>query len=257
MTSVRTILEALEPVAGGWRGHIPDSWLQGRTAYGGLSSAIALHAAQASEPDLPALRSAQIAFIGPLAGEITVGTERLRRGRNATFIQADISSEAGLGLRATFVFMRAIVSKIDFSQGSAPDFPSPDAGTKTFMGHSGVAFSQNFELVDQREGLKPAEWLRWVRLRDRDGLDPMIELLTVGDCLPPAVLKLLGGPAPLSSLTWIFNLLGAQPSTQDGWWLLRANSDYAKDGGSSQQMGVWNSHGTQIAEHMQSVAVFA
>ena len=257
MTSVRTILASLEPVADGWRGHIPDSWLQGRTAYGGLSSAIALHAAQASEPDLPALRSAQVAFIGPLSDEITVRTERLRRGRNATFIQADVSSEAGLGLRATFVFMRAIESRIDFSQGKAPDFPPPVAATETFMGHSGVAFSQNFELVDQRDGLGKAEWLRWVRLRDREGLDPMIELMTIGDCLPPAVLKLLGGPAPVSSMTWIFNLLDPRPGTNDGWWLLRANSDFARDGGSSQQMGVWNSDGVAIAEHMQSVAMFA
>ena len=134
MTSVRTILASLEPVADGWRGHIPDSWLQGRTAYGGLSSAIALHAAQASEPDLPALRSAQIAFIGPLSDEITVRTERLRRGRNATFIQADVSSEAGLGLRATFVFMRAIESRIAFFGGEGTRLPAAGRRNRDLYG---------------------------------------------------------------------------------------------------------------------------
>ena len=53
---------------------IPDTWMQDRTAYGGLSAAIALEAAIRSQDDLPPLRSAQIAFVGPLAGEVTVKT---------------------------------------------------------------------------------------------------------------------------------------------------------------------------------------
>ena len=66
MTPIREILAAATPIDGGFRAQIPSDWLQGRTAYGGLSSALALHAAQGIEPDLPPLRSAQIAFIGPL-----------------------------------------------------------------------------------------------------------------------------------------------------------------------------------------------
>ena len=45
--------------------------------------------------------------------------------------------------------------------------------------------------------------------------------------------------------------------TRDGWWLLRATTDYTKDGSSSQQMAIWNADGTPIAEQMQSVAIFA
>ena len=59
---------------------IGDAWLQGRTAYGGASAAIALTAIKAAFPDLPPLRSAQIAFVGPLAGEVTATPVLLRRG---------------------------------------------------------------------------------------------------------------------------------------------------------------------------------
>ena len=52
-------------------------------------------------------------------------------------------------------------------------------------------------------------------------------------------------------------MLGPQPRTEDGWWLLRSNSDYARAGSSSQSMAIWNSAGEQVAEQMQSVAVFA
>jgi hypothetical protein len=257
MTSLPDTLAALERVEGGWRGSIPDTWLQGRTAYGGFSAALALHAAQMSDTDLPPLRSAQVAFIGPLAGPVTVRAQRLRRGRNAAFVQADVESEAGLGLRATFVFMGPVESKVEHRAGQPPAFAKPSGETATFSGKAPF-FTQNFEFLDNREAsLGAAEWMRWVRLTDRAGLDPMVELIAVADCLPPAAFRLLGGPAPVSSMTWILNVLGPQPRTEDGWWLLRANTDYAVAGSSSQLMGIWNSDGEPIAEQMQSVALFA
>ena len=257
MTGLKAIIDSLEPIEDGWRGEIPEAWLQGRTAYGGMSAALALHAAQCSDQDLPPLRSAQVSFIGPLAGEVTIRATRLRRGRNAAFVQADVASEAGLGLRATFVFMGAVESKVEHRAGTAPAFARPGPDTPTFAGNAAVKFAQNFELLDDRgAGVGPAEWLRWVRLRERDGLDPMVELMCVADCLPPAALKLMGGYAPVSSMTWLLNLLGSAPRTQDGWWLLRANADYASAGSSSQQMAIWNAAGEPIAEQMQSVAIF-
>ena len=258
MTSLRQVIEGLEPIEGGWRGAIPDNWLQGRTAYGGLSTALALHAAQVSDEDLPPLRSAQVAFVGPLAGTVMIRASRLRRGRNAAYVQADVESEAGLGLRATFVFMRDLESRIDHVAGAAPAFERPRPDTRVFNGVKGVAFTQNFEILDRRDdAVGAAEWLRWVRLVDREGLDPAVELVAVADSLPPAALKLLGGPAPLSSMTWLLNLLTPAPRTSDGWWLLRAASDHVRAGSSSQQMAIWNADGVAMAEQMQSVAVFA
>ncbi|KQT33558.1 hypothetical protein ASG29_05865 [Sphingomonas sp. Leaf412] len=258
--TLKEILDALvaQPDGMAWRGTIPDGWLQGRTSFGGLSAAIALHCAIRSEPDLPPLRSAQVSFIGPLAGPIQVVTHKLRRGKNAAFIQADVESEAGLGLRCTFVFMRAIESEIDHEHTPAPDFPKPGPDDTTFKGNPHVAFTRNFEFLDRREGpsLKPAEWLRWTRLNEREGLDPMVELIAIADCLPPAALRILGRNVPMSSLTWILNILGPVPATEDGWWLLRSDADYARAGSSSQVMGVWNAAGEKVAEQMQSVAVF-
>lgn len=256
MTALREVIAGLEPIEGGWRGHVPDGWLQGRTAYGGLSAALALHAAMSSDDDLPPLRSALVAFIGPLSGEITIRASRLRRGRNAAFVQADVESEAGLGLRATFVFMGTVASVVDHRVGAAPAVPRPGPDDRVLRGHPAVAFSQNFELVERHEA-EAAEWLRWVRLKDRDGLHPMVELMAVADCLPPVALKLLGRPAPVSSMTWQLNLLGDAPVTQDGWWLLQATSDYVQAGNSSQRMAIWAADGTPVAEQMQSVAVFA
>ena len=256
MISLPDILHGLEPEGDGWRGHIPPGWLQGRTSYGGLSAALALHVAQGSEPDLPPLRSAQVSFIGPLAGDVTIRATRLRRGRNAAFVQADVIGEAGLGLRATFVFMGAIASALRHEESEAPALRRPGADDRTRTGRPEVPFSQQFEYVDAREGLAPAEWVRWARLREREGLDPAVELIAVADCLPPAALKLLRTMAPLSSMTWLVNLLTPLPVTTDGWWLLQARADHARGGSSSQVMRVWDADGRAVAEQMQSVAIF-
>lgn len=258
MTPLRDIIAALETVPDGFRGTIPSDWAQGRTAYGGLSSALALHAAQASDTDLPPLRSAQIAFIGPLAGAVTITASRLRRGRNVAFVQSDIVSEAGLGFRATFVFMADQVSKIDHDAGLAIDRQPPAPDAKLYTGPDEF-FTGNFNFLDLKEAASgAAEWLRWGRLRDPAGLDPMVEVMAMADALPPAAFKLLGGgPAPISSMTWLINLLTARPATDDGWWLLSAKSEYARNGCSSQAMTMWNAAGQPIATGMQSVAIFA
>ena len=257
MTPIRDIIAAATPVEGGFRAEVPADWLQGRTSYGGLSSALALHAAQSIEPDLPPLRSAQISFIGPLSGAVTVTATKLRRGRTAAFISADIVSDAGLGFRAMFVFMHDQPSRIELSGGLASTVPPPPADVPVYTG-PGEFFTGNFNFYDLKDQTKgEAEWLRWARLRDADGLDPMVEVLAVADALPPAAFKLLGKtPAPLSSMTWIINLLTPAPATTDRWWLLGAQSEHAVNGGSSQTMMVWNADGVAVAQGMQSVAIF-
>ena len=257
MTPIADILASATPTDTGFAVTIPGDWMQGRTAYGGISSAIALHAAQQCEPDLPPLRSAQVSFIGPLAGAVTVTATKLRRGRNAAFIQSDIVSEAGLGYRATFVFMADQPSKVDFDQTIPIDRKPPGPNDKIFTGPDTV-FIGNFNFFDVKEGLADGELVRWARLRAPDGLDPMVHVMAVADGLPPAVIRLFdGGFPPVSSLTWIVNLLTPTPATTDGWWLLSARSNFARNGCSSQDMAIWNAEGQLIATGMQSVAIFA
>lgn len=256
MTSLPEILASAAAVEGGFAVDIPANWLQGRTAFGGLSSALALHAAQGSDVDLPPLRSALVSFVGPLSGRVTVTAGVLRRGRNAAFVQADIVSDKGLGYRATFVFMADQVSRIAHDERAGITLAPPAEGVKLYVGPADF-FTGNFEFLDVKDGTGPAEWRRWGRLRDRAALDPLVELMTLADALPPAALKLLGKDfVPISSLTWQVNLLDPAPSTTDGWWLLGATSDYAANGSSSQSMRVWNADGMLVAEGMQSVAIF-
>ena len=255
MTPIADLIAGAERVEGGFTLTIPTDWLQGRTSYGGLSAALALQAALEQVSDLPPLRSAQVSFIGPLSGLVEVRATQLRRGRNAAFVQADVVGEAGLGLRATFVFMAELTSTIAHDTAPRAPISPPPSDAKTYIGPDNF-FTGNFEFVDVRDGIGPAEWLRWGRLRARAGLHPMVELMAMGDALPPAAFKLLDAPKPVSSLNWIVNVLTSAPATTDGWWLLNANCDRAVDGFSSQDMTLWNAAGEPVARGMQGVAIF-
>ena len=236
---------------------IPPEWMQGRTSYGGLSTALALETALRLHPQLPPLRSAAVSFIGPLAGEVTVTARELRKGRNATWIAAEVTSEAGIGLTASFVFMGPVESALHLNDAPPPAGWIGPEDALPLPPRTGPGFLGNFEV---RFGLPRAdkplpELCWWVRLRDRAGLDPMVEMMTIADALPPGVMPLLRA-GPVSSMTWLVNLLTPSPTTRDGWWLVRSAGNYAENGCSSQEMGVWNAAGEPVAMGMQSIALF-
>jgi Acyl-CoA thioesterase C-terminal domain/Acyl-CoA thioesterase N-terminal domain len=237
---------------------IPDTWMQGRTAYGGLSAAIALEAAMRSQDELPPLRSAQIAFVGPLAGEVTVKTELLRRGRTAAFIEANVYGDGKLGLKALFVFMIGLESSIDYAAAVKPDAPDHASAAPAPTHPDPKFFTNNLEFrhalpIEQRH---TPDFLRWVRLNERGGLHPMVEMMAIGDAMPPAAMALFDKPGPISSMTWQVNLLTDAPVTTDGWWLTRSTADLARHGSSSQVMQVWNADREPVITGMQSVAIF-
>ena len=231
---------------------ISESWLQGRTAYGGASAAVALHAVKAAIPDLPPLRSAQIAFVGPLAGQLDASPILLRRGKNSAFVGCDVTCEEGVGLRALFLFMASRPSSINFVDLAAP---AVELGTfRADPERLPQGFLRNFEMTDWQFGNGTVQ--RWIRLNERDNLDPEIELLAIADGLPPAAMTLAKGWGPISTTTWQLNLVTDAPTTTDGWWLLEAKTLQAAHGSSSQTMTIWNRNGEPVATATQSVALF-
>lgn len=236
---------------------IDPSWHQGRTAFGGLSTALAYRAAALSEDDLPPLQSAQIAFAGPIAGDIQVKTQSLRRGRNAAFIKSEIITGDTVGLSCTFLFVKRRESKIDFSDLSAPDFPPIPADDGVRTGPPEF-FTGQMEYPDKRLvlGNGSPRMANWHRFKQREGLDPFAETLCIGDGLPPSVMGLFEEQAMVSSMNWQVNMLTDKPSTDDGWWFLESETHHAQHGASSQNMRMWNSKGEPIMTAMQSVALF-
>ena len=202
-----------------------------------------------------------MSFVGPLSGPVEVRARVLRKGRNATWIAAEVLREGEVGLLASFAFMGAIDSVVAFDERPAPAGAiPPDEARAVPTERSPLFLQHHFDVryaLPRGEGPRRPEACWWVRLREHaDALDPMVDLLACADALPPGVMPLLPPRAPVSSMTWHCNLLHPKPETRDGWWLIRVASDHARSGGASDAIDIWNADGVPVMASMQSVAVF-
>jgi acyl-CoA thioesterase len=255
----RQVLASAQPLDGGFRVAVPPEWHQGRTAYGGFSSALALVTAMRVRGELPPLRSAQLSMIAPVVDEVEVRARLLRSGKNATWIAAEITGANGVCLTATFVFMHPIESVLKVNDLRPPTGLIAPADAVALSKERGVVFLRHqfdVRFALPRTAEKRPEICWWVKLRERRGLDPMVEALLCADALPAGVMPLLSPAVPISTMQWQTTLLTPRPATHDGWWLLRTVGDYARNGCSSQRMGMWDADGAPVMSGTQSVAVF-
>ena len=238
----------------------PD-WMQGRTAYGGISTAIALDTAMQLYPGDAPLRTAQVSFVGPVGGTSAVTARTLRQSKSSRFIAAEVTSELGYGTNAVFTFMQPRNSHVDHQIVRAPSIADPDQ-LETIPDHPvRPTFSRKFEMRPMTgrgfgHGLDHASIITWVRWVDQPACDPHVALLALADALPPAALTLFKQFGPLSSSTWVQHFLVDHPVTHDGWWLLVAQSDHARDGFSPQTMQIWNSDRELVSIGGQGVAIY-
>ncbi len=242
--------------------HISPGWMQGRTAYGGISAAIALHAARMAHPTDKPLRSAQISFVGPVGGDCTVHTRLVRDSKSSQFVTADVTGAAGLGTHALFTFSNPRTSHLDHNHLCMPDVPAPEKLEPIPEHPMRPVFTQHFDMRPSTGpnlimGQDSADLLTWVRFCEEPVCDPAVALLALGDALPPAALKLMRVFGPVSSMNWTLQMLCDAPATDDGWWLLRSTTHYARQGFSAQDMTIWNRTGQPIAIGGQGVALYS
>jgi len=257
MLDARTLLCAAQQADGSCCCEVPEQWLQGRTVYGGLATAMAYRAARGVDAALPPLRSAQLSFVGPAAGRLHARARLLRRGRSSAFVETRVGAGDDLAALGTFLFLADRSSPLRIDAPAAPPVPPPEAAQPAMRG-KGSAFSRQMEYrhAMARDGRGRPELLRWVRLREREGLDCVTELLLIADALPPGVAPMLQGPFAASSANWTLHLHGGEIDAHDGWWLVQTRAESAVGGISNQLMAVWNRAGEAVLSGSQTVSFF-
>lgn len=262
MSPLDSVLATAKTDADGVTAHIDAGWMQGRTAYGGISSAVALHAALMQHPGDAPLRCAQISFVGPVSGDCHVGTRLIRESKNSRFVVADVSSDAGFGTSGLFTFSRGRESHVDIDRIVAPVTPDPETLAIWPQHPSRPVFTKHFDMraADGSGGLPlgsdSGELLTWVRYLDTPTCHPVVALLALGDALPPAAISMFRQFGPLSSMNWTINFLVDELVTDDGWWLLSARTGFARNGFSVQDMTIWNRQGQAVAIGSQGIGIY-
>ena len=255
------------------RYQLNETWMQGRGIYGGLSTALCLDATNTAFSDLPPLRSASVNFIGPGSENVWVDVRELRRGKSVAFIEASLQSDEGLITFCVFSFGVSRESRLDENFGARlygdhPGLDDPESIDDLFSGDpryqqfvkNRPVFTQHFEarlLSGTRPflgGTEPSMEV-WVKHKDVRAND-LVSLVALSDMPPPAVVPLFHGYSPFSSMTWMFNVLCDNPSSESGWWLLGSHAEHAINGYASQNMTIHNDLGELVVVGRQNVAIF-
>lgn len=240
----------------------PDSWKQGRTLYGGLTSSIALHAANELAGESRKLRSALISFVGPSTDEVVATAQSLRSGRTAGTVRASLSSDGEQATEALFTFSDMRESTLLYESEPAPEASEPDPkDILDFTGIGAPTFMQNFDVIFvggaiPMSGAEVPEVVWWARHKDTAARNSELGLVCLGDILPPAAFTLANAPMKFSSMTWMMDIVRDDLSSKDGWYLFRSKAEAVRGGFSTQDMTIWNRAGELVAKGRQTITLF-
>ncbi|MDF1855264.1 thioesterase family protein [Pseudooceanicola sp.] len=259
MANLREVLDGFSGEGAAQSIAAPEAWGQGRTLYGGMTAALCWHAATRALPDLPPLRGAQLAFVGPAQGQLEFTVSLLRRGRNSAVVQVACIGAAGPAASAIFTCANPRDSHVAHDLVPAPAAPAPET-CEVFHRKPPklLSFPAKFD-IRLVSGSRPLsggtpEMLVWTRLLDEAGVDPVTVLLATADVLPPGAMAEMSAWAPVSTMTWGVDFF--QPVTATGWHLLHTYSDQAADGYSLQGSDMWDASGRRVLTARQIVAIF-
>ncbi|MCD6061566.1 MAG: tesB-like acyl-CoA thioesterase [Moraxellaceae bacterium] len=244
---------------------MPAGWTQGRANYGGLVGAL-LYARMEKLLGAPrVLRSATVSFVGPVAtGLVTLTAEVLREGKSVVQVEARMLQDGGVVAAMLASFGAARTSVLAVNSVPAPEFTPPDESlAMPYVAGITPDFIQHFDLRWAHGDLpfthSPlAELGGWMRMKAARGALDYADLFLLIDAWPPALLPIVNGPAPGSSMTWTLEPLQLPPGkTAASWWQYLAKTDYAHEGYGHCGAQIWDDEGRLVAISRQTVVVFA
>ncbi len=242
---------------------IHKDWSQGRSAFGGLVAGLAYHATREISGEKRALRSAMISFVGPTGDEVNIDVSPLRSGRTSSSYRTEIKNGANCATEVIFTFAdHRTESILDYPAPVSPVQKTPlsDPTIETYHPPFPLFYSQ-FEVAPIHNmpfaKAETPDLYWWIRHNDEDARKSMTGLITLADALIPAYGTSMSEWTPMSSVNWMINMLGDNPTTEEGWWLVRTTADSAGGGFSSQNMAIWNTSGECVMLARQLVSIFA
>lgn len=237
----------------------PEDWMQGRSLYGGLQAALAIHAMQSLDSSRP-LRSLQTNFIAPLRGEIRGETSVLRRGKNATQMEARLYAGDVLATQCMAIFGTSLDSIVSVKQ-EQPAIESENPIVFPFIAGVTPAFTQHFGMrllagnlpFSGKESTTSAYGLD---LRDA-GPVTKLHVTALADVVPPLGLSFVSAPTFGSTMSWMLEFLAEpKPTTSLEGWRLDSALLSAEGGYTHQTNTLWSPAGEAMALSRQCMLVF-
>jgi hypothetical protein len=203
------LLAATTTTAGGTTLAVPDSWQQGRGAFGGFVTGAMIRALEASAPGRP-LRSLTAELCGPLvAGEAEVAIEVLRAGNAVTTSAIRLVQGGEVQAHGVGVLGKERTHDHDRTEDRAPAIPAwRDVAVATIGPPFAPSFAQHFEMRVVRgapfAGAAEPIVEGWVRpLRPGTRRDAAY-LAACIDCYYPTVFVIEKAVRPMATIAFTF-----------------------------------------------------
>lgn len=267
---VSALLAARErPHPGCVRFHPSEDWLQGRTTFGGLLSALAAQAMRdVCGSDWP-LRALQTSFVGPVVpGPMEVEVHLLRQGKNVRQVQARVLQHGQDGLPQTCGVLLGVFGTARASAMPAltPQPPTLERGLAEatqwpYIPGMMPAFTQHLDFRHAEGGVPFTGSEHWhsrvfLRLKDDQGVDNELQAILLADAGPTPALARLNGFAPASSVSWALELRPVQEDTRDAHWRMDKDALVTGEGYVNEKTALWTPDGQLAALGYQVVAVY-
>jgi hypothetical protein len=257
------VLDSIARRDGVWTAAVPEDWMQGRSIFGGLQSALALRAMRGLVPAALPLRILQTTFIAPVAGSVTIEARVLRVGKGTTHAEARLVENGETMALVVGVFGRGRPSKAELMPQPAPIWgEAHDPFEFPVIAGLSAAFAQHFRMR-LMTGPLPFTASKWpprvtfdVSLHD---LAPASEahVVAIGDAIPPVAFAKLSEPAPGSSVTWTLEMLVDRfDDLPLAGWTVQAEVLAGHSGFTSQPSTIFAPAGRAVALSHQSMVVF-
>ena len=244
---------------------LDQSWLQGRSWFGGMQMALAMKAARRYGESEAPIRSVHASFIAPVlhGAPVRATAHALRKGRSATQIRASLDQGEQRCFDCTAILGADRPSEMAHDARSATK-SSPERALR-FDYRPGVIpnFVQHYDM-------------RWASGRPpfSGATDPTATIfarpiaehvrydesafIALTDVIPPPILSVMRTPAPASSMNCALELIAPQAVYGSRQWIrFETEVHDARYGYAWQSSRLYAEDGTLLAVAHQAVAVFS
>ena len=247
---------------------IDSSWGQGRTLFGGVSAAVALHhVRQQIEASRP-LRSLSVSFTGATLADtpFNLQSQLLSNGKSVSQINGQVVQNDKVVTQVTACYGVERESSIAVQ---APSIEIPTLGKGQKFGYiAGLTpeFVQHLDFEYHRgqfpfSNSKSNELAGWMRFNEPGEDFTEAHLVALIDAWPPVVLQKLKTLAPAASVTWNLEIvqplnLLENPIAADDWLYYEAEVKQAHHGYAHTEAKIYSSDGTLLALSRQLVTIY-
>lgn len=251
------------PTPGEYNVAIDESWLQGRTTFGGLSTSLVFNAMQQQVDPERHLRTLSVSFVGPApAGQHQVVTRILREGGSVTHMQGELLCNGDVAVSVNAAFGKARASTISQAGPTLPEVAAPqDCKPLPYIEGVTPEFTRHFDMrfaygAAPFSGADSADFGMWLRFREAQSLS-LSHLIALGDVPPMPGLNMIKPPGIGSSLSWYLEFPAEIPALgSDEFAYYDYRCQAAGDGYFNNIATLWTASGKPLMFGRQVATVF-